>query len=50
MCLQLKFKMQLWSVVFWVERDEGGAYQTMRDAMQQGKAYINLADMQEDRI
>lgn len=35
-------------VVFWVERDEGGAYQTMRYAMQQGKAYINLADKQEE--
>ena len=37
-------------VVFCVERKEGGAYQTMRYAMQQGKAYINLADKQEDRI
>ena len=37
-------------VVFCVERNEGGAYQTMRYAIQQGKPYINLADKQEDRI
>lgn len=37
-------------VVFCVERNEGGAYQTMRYAIQQGKQYINLADKQEDRI
>ena len=37
-------------VVFYVERNEGGAYQTMRYAIQQGKQYINLADKQEDRI
>ena len=37
-------------VVFCVERKEGGAYQTMRYAIQQGKQYINLADKQEDRI
>ena len=36
--------------VFYVERKEGGAYQTMRYAIQQGKQYINLADKQEDRI
>ena len=37
-------------VVFYVERNEGGAYQTMRYAIQQGKQYINLADKQEDKI
>ena len=37
-------------VVFCVERKEGGAYQTMRYAIQQGKQYINLADKQGDRI
>lgn len=37
-------------VVFCVERNEGGAYQTMRYAIQQGKQYINLADKQGDRI
>ena len=37
-------------VVFYVERNEGGAYQTMRYAIQQEKQYINLADKQEDRI
>lgn len=37
-------------VVFYVERNEGGAYQTMRYAIRQGKQYINLADKQEDRI
>ena len=31
-------------VVFFVARKEGGAYQTMRYAIQQGKDYINLAD------
>ncbi len=36
-------------VVFFVERTEGGAYQTMRYAIQQGKDYINLADKQEER-
>ena len=36
-------------VVFFVERKEGGAYQTMRYAIQQGKEYINLADQQEER-
>lgn len=36
--------------VFYVERKEGGAYQTMRYAIQQGKQYINLADKQGDRI
>ena len=34
-------------VVFFVERHEGGAYQTMRYAMQQDKQYINLADSLE---
>lgn len=34
-------------VVFYVERKEGGAYQTMRYAIQQGKPYINIADTQE---
>ena len=36
-------------VVFFVERKEGGAYQTMRYAIQQGKDYINLANEQEER-
>lgn len=36
-------------VVFFVERKEGGAYQTMRYAIQQGRNYINLADKQEER-
>lgn len=36
-------------VVFYVERKEGGAYQTMRYATQQGRDYINLADKQEER-
>ena len=35
-------------VVFFVERKEGGAYQTMRYAIQQGKDYINLADEKEE--
>lgn len=36
-------------VVFFVERNEGGAHQTMRYAIQQGKQYINLADRTEER-
>ncbi len=36
-------------VVFFVERKEGGAYQTMRYAIQQGKPYINLAEKREER-
>lgn len=36
-------------VVFFVERNEGGAHQTMRYAIQQGKQYINLADRMEER-
>ena len=36
-------------VVFFVERHEGGAYQTMRYAMQQDKQFINLADSLEER-
>ena len=35
-------------IVFFVERKEGGAYQTMRYATQQGKHYINLADSLEE--
>ena len=35
-------------VVFFVERHEGGAYQTMRYAMQQDKQYINLVDSLEE--
>ena len=35
-------------VVFFVERNEGGAYQTLRYAMQQDKHYINLADCLEE--
>lgn len=37
-------------VVFCVERNEGGAYQTMRYAIQQGKQYINLSDKWRERI
>ena len=37
-------------VVFCVERNEGGAYQTMRYAIQQGKQYINLSDKWGERI
>ena len=36
-------------VVFFVERHDGGAYQTMRYAMQQDKQFINLADSLEER-
>lgn len=36
-------------LVFYVERNEGGAYQTMRYAIQQNKPYINLAGEQEDK-
>lgn len=36
-------------VVFYVERKEGGAYQSMQYAIQQGKPYINIADTQEER-
>ena len=36
-------------VVFFAVRHEGGAYQTMRYAMQQDKQYINLADNWEER-
>ena len=36
-------------VVFYVERKEGGAYQTMRYAILQGKPYKNIADTQEGR-
>lgn len=35
-------------VVFFVERHEGGAYQTMCYAMKQSKQYINLADNLEE--
>ena len=35
-------------VVFFVERHEGGAYQTMRYAMQQNKQCINLVDGLEE--
>ena len=31
-------------VVFFVERNSGGAYQTMKYAEKQGKEIINLAD------
>ena len=31
-------------VVFFVDRKEGGAYQTMRYAVRQGNSYINIAD------
>lgn len=37
-------------IVFCVERNEGGAYQTMRYAIQQGKQYINLSDKWGERI
>lgn len=36
-------------VVFFVERNEGGAHQTMRYAIQQGKQYINFADRTGER-
>ena len=36
-------------IVFFVERDEGGAYQTMQYAIKQGKAYINLFQTMQDR-
>ena len=35
-------------VVFFVEQPKGGAYQTMRYALQQKKRYINLADSMEE--
>ena len=34
--------------VFYVEKNEGGAYQTMQYAIQQRKAYINLHTTKED--
>lgn len=37
-------------VVFFVERHEGGAYHTIRYAIQQGKQYINLADRLEEYV
>ena len=36
-------------VVFFVERNEGGAYQTMQYAMKEGKACRNLYKAREDR-
>lgn len=36
-------------VVFYVETDEGGAYQTMQYAIQQGKDLINLYHAKEDQ-
>lgn len=36
-------------VVFYVETNEGGAYQTMQYAIQQGKEYINLYHSKEDK-
>ena len=35
--------------VFYVETSEGGAYQTMQYAMQQGKNFINLYHAKEDK-
>ena len=35
--------------VFYVETSEGGAYQTMQYAMQQGKNFINLYRAKEDK-
>ena len=35
-------------VVFYVETNEGGAYQTMQYAIQQGKEHLNLYSMQEN--
>ena len=35
--------------VFYVETNEGGAYQTMQYAMQQGKDLINLYHTKEDQ-
>jgi len=31
-------------IVFYVERNSGGAYQTLRYAEKQEKAYINISD------
>ena len=36
-------------VVFYVETSEGGAYQTMQYAIQQGKDLINLYHAKEDQ-
>lgn len=35
-------------VIFYVERNSGGAYQTMRYAVKKEKPYINLAERQAD--
>ena len=35
-------------IVFCVERQSGGAYQTMRYAMKREAAYINLPEINED--
>ena len=35
--------------VFYVETNEGGAYQTMQYAIQQGKEHVNLYHAKEDR-
>lgn len=35
--------------VFYVETNEGGAYQTMQYAIQQGKEHINLYHLKEDQ-
>ena len=35
-------------VICYVETNEGGAYQTMQYAIQQGKEYLNLYSMKED--
>ena len=35
-------------VVFYVESNEGGAYQTMKYTAEQGKAYLNLYHSKED--
>ena len=36
-------------VIFYVEASEGGAYQTMQYAIQEGKNYINLYHAKEDQ-
>lgn len=36
-------------VIFYVETNEGGAYQTMQYAIQQGKEYVNLYHSKEDQ-
>ena len=37
-------------IILMVERQEGGAYQTLRYAINQRKQYINLADILEEKL